>query len=109
SVAGRARLARIGNAERALAFGFGFAAVLVVICVSVLWAYTLRGDAGVHLEPQGNARVQLAREWIESGKPQQRLELYDDLPERVRVALLPRDATLIEDRVVPKDFAYAVT
>lgn len=58
--------------------------------------------------PQENSRLQLARDWIDSGRPVHPLPAYSRLPSDVAPALLPRDAALVGDEVVPKDFPYAV-
>jgi hypothetical protein len=70
-----------------------------------VWWPQLVDETPVYLEPQGSVRSVLAEAWITDGKPTYALrpDLGDD-----SVALLPRDASLVEQSVVPKDFAYAV-
>lgn len=58
--------------------------------------------------PQENSRLQLALDWIEQGRPAHPLPAYSRLPSDVAPALLPRDAALVGDEVVPKDFPYAL-
>ena len=44
----------------------------------------------------------------ETGKPVLPIEAYYDVPSDLRVALVPRDAALVGDEIVTKDFAYPV-
>lgn len=84
-------------------------ATLAIYCLGALvWFDALGNDDPLYLEPQGSIRAQLAEAWSDTGSPSIGLERRAELPEDVQIALVPRDASILDWRIVPKDFAYPV-
>ncbi len=73
-----------------------------------VWIDALWGQDPVHTDPQGAVRAVLVNEWRAHGAPTFFLDRSNDLPSRDVLALVPRDASIVEMDVVPKDFAYPV-
>lgn len=82
--------------------------VFIVGLGSSVWWTALANDDPVFLDPQGSIRAELATAWIETGAPKIDLTDRANLPEDVQIALLPRDSSIVDWAVVPKDFAYPV-
>lgn len=60
------------------------------------------------LGPQENVRLELARQWVGSGRPAREVVVPPGTPADVVPALTPRDAAVQDGVVVPKDFPGAV-
>ncbi|MGH1503712.1 MAG: hypothetical protein ACRBI6_09175 [Acidimicrobiales bacterium] len=48
----------------------------------------------------------MAEQWVETGSPRVPLDPEGDVPREFEIALLPRDASIVDGDLVPKDFAY---
>lgn len=84
-------------------------ALLAAVSVALFLAYPDRlGSDPTFMSPHENVRYHLARQWVRTGRPTYRVPGFDRLPGEVAPASTPRDAALLGDRVVPKDFPYAL-
>jgi hypothetical protein len=66
------------------------------------------GERPVFNSPLQNVTYELADRWAETGRPTVRPDRFDDLPPDVAPALTPRDASLRDGEVVPKDHPFPV-
>ncbi len=89
--------------------------LLIVIAVIVIgwtgvnaavWWPQLVDETPVYLEPQGNVRAVLADAWRTEGRPA--YDLSGPVADDRVIALLPRDGSIVDQSLVPKDFAYPV-
>ena len=90
------------------------AAVAVLVIAGVVAAALLRSYPGrlgpdpTFSSPHENVRYHLAQAWLRTGRPVLDLPAYQRLPADVAPALTPRDASLLDGKVVPKDYPYAL-
>jgi len=83
--------------------------LLVVFAALHFFAYPGRLSSHPYFtSPHENVRYQLAEQWLDTGKPAYPLPAEEQLPDDIAVALTPRDSVVVDDEVVPKDFAYAL-
>jgi hypothetical protein len=83
--------------------------LLAAVGVALFLAYPDRLSSDpTFMSPHENVRYQLARQWVETGRPTYRIPGFERLPGEVAPASTPRDAALVDDHVVPKDFPYAL-
>jgi hypothetical protein len=81
----------------------------VAVGVALFFAYPDRlGPDPTFMSPHENVRYHLARQWVQTGRPTYRVPGFESLPSEIAPASTPRDAALLGDRVVPKDFPYAL-
>src|SRR5918998_1854985 len=66
------------------------------------------GERPVFNSPLQNVTYELADRWAGTGRPTVRPDRFDDLPRDVAPALTPRDASLRDGEVVPKDHPFPV-
>jgi hypothetical protein len=84
-------------------------ALLAAVGVALFLAYPDRlGSDPTFMSPHENVRYHLAQQWVRTGRPTYRIPGFQGLPGEVAPASTPRDAALSGDRVVPKDFPYAL-
>jgi 4-amino-4-deoxy-L-arabinose transferase-like glycosyltransferase len=82
---------------------------MAAVAVALFFAYPDRlGSDPTFMSPHENVRYHLARQWVQTGRPTYRVPGIESLPGEVAPASTPRDAALLGDRVVPKDFPYAL-
>jgi hypothetical protein len=62
----------------------------------------------VFTSPRQSVGYELARQWAVTGKPNEKLPLYDAVPADIAPAFTPRDAASRGGKVVPKDFPLVV-
>lgn len=83
--------------------------LLVVFAALHFFAYPGRLSSQPYFtSPHENVRYQLAEQWLETGTPAYPLPAKEKLRADIAVALTPRDSVVVDDEVVPKDFAYAL-
>jgi hypothetical protein len=83
--------------------------LLAAVGLALFFAYPDRLSSDpTFMSPHENVRYHLARQWLRTGHPTYRVPGLESLPAEVAPASTPRDATLSGDRVVPKDFPYAL-
>lgn len=84
-------------------------ALLAAVSVALFLAYPDRlGSDPTFMSPHENVRYHLAQQWVRTGRPTYQVPGFERLPGEVAPASTPRDAALLGDRVVPKDFPYAL-
>lgn len=94
--------------ERVVTASVALLGVVLLSLAASVWLSALANDDPLYLEPQGSIRADLARAWIDTGAPEIQLDGRDELPADIQIAMLPRDASVVDWSVVPKDFAYPV-
>jgi hypothetical protein len=83
--------------------------LLAAVGVALFLAYPDRLSSDpTFMSPHENVRYHLARQWVRTGRPTYQIPGFERLPGEVAPASTPRDAALFGNRVVPKDFPYAV-
>jgi hypothetical protein len=105
--ASRPPLAARGHRRWLVALATG--GLVATVGVALFLAYPDRlGSDPTFMSPHENVRYHLARQWVQAGRPTYRVPGFESLPGEVAPASTPRDAALLGDRVVPKDFPYAL-
>jgi hypothetical protein len=105
--ASRPPLAARGHRRWLVALAAG--SLVAAVGVALFLAYPDRlGSDPTFMSPHENVRYHLARQWVQAGRPTYRVPEFESLPGEVAPASTPRDAALLGDRVVPKDFPYAL-
>jgi hypothetical protein len=88
----------------------GAALALVVVFVGLYASYPRPWrKEPVFTSPRQSVGYELARQWARTGKPVEKLPLFDQVPKDIAAAFTPRDAASRNGEVVPKDFPLVVT
>lgn len=88
---------------------FAAGVVLVGVFVGLYASYPrVWNKVPVFTSPRQSAGYELSRQWARTGKPVERLPLYESVPNDIALAFTPRDAASRNGEVVPKDFPLVV-
>lgn len=77
---------------------------LTVAILLTSWYPTQPASKPAFTSPRHNVDYELAGRWAQGAKPTYPLQEFDELPSDIALALTPRDASLLDGEVVPKEF-----
>ena len=86
----------------------GLVALIAYVGFLYLAYPTPWGDKPSFASPRHNVDYELTLQWLTNDAPVYELESYEVLPERIARALTPRDASILDNEVVPREFPAAI-